>query len=149
MYKRNETTPHKEWDFVVEPYETESVCPGNKPSEWKLKHEYGGDRTAIRLEVFMHVCSALQEQSQKWFGAYTNAHTLDATDPQWLHEDEVDMVKVVLVRFIKSQLDGLSLMNAFAKAAIVLSPKSAKYKAQRIINALEKALAATDGLLSV
>ena len=62
---RNVTTPKKELDFVMDPYgfkhrEREARAQGlrdNKdwqeqdPEEWTPKHEYGGHRTPIRLEV--------------------------------------------------------------------------------------------------
>jgi hypothetical protein len=94
------------------------------PEEWTPKHEYGGNRTPIRLEVFMHALSAKVEaesalagaESATCFGEYKFASSLDKNDPRWLHAKEVDMVKVVLCRFIKSQLTGQSLINAFGEA---------------------------------
>jgi len=142
---RIDTTPEVEWDFVVAPFEPESVCADKRPVEWALKHQYGGKRSPIRLEVFMHVFSALQAASNTWFGNYKNAHQLDDKDPQWLHEDEVDFVDVVLMRFIKSQLDHISLANALTTANIPMDAKHAKGKAERIIKALDKALHETDG----
>ncbi len=51
----------------------------------------------------MHVLSAVSESGVR-FGNYKDAHKLDKNDPRWLHAKEVDMLKVVLCRFIKSQL---------------------------------------------
>ena len=72
----------------------------------------------------MHALSAKEEaqsalagaESATRFGEYKFASSLDKNDPRWLHAKEVDMVKVVLCRFIKSQLTGQSLINAFGEA---------------------------------
>ena len=61
------------------------------------------------------------------------------------------MVKVVLCRFVKSQVDKLSLMNAFKKRPGLAQPTSnrkAKAKAARIATALTKALNERDGSAS-
>ena len=54
---------------------------------------------------------------------------------------QVDKVKLVLCRFVKSQLDGKSLTNAFRKAGGVITPSSlseAAVKADKIVAALSK-----------
>ena len=68
---------------------------------------------------------------------YKKAHTLDKSDPRWLHEKEVDMVKVVLCRFITSQLDAISLRNALVKTC-KMNLRQAGNKADKIANALFK-----------
>jgi hypothetical protein len=122
------------------------------PKDWKPKHEYGGNRTPIRLEVFMHALSATSEdesiekgkdKEQQHYGDYKHAHKLDKSDARWLHAKEVDMVKVVLCRFIKSQLTGLSLINAFRNAQDVKEPpglRKANVMAKNIVKALSKGL---------
>jgi hypothetical protein len=72
----NKTFPAKEWDFVVEPYEKESISRDKPPSEWKPKHEYGGKRIPIRLEVFLHALSAMQMASRILFGDYNEMHQI-------------------------------------------------------------------------
>jgi hypothetical protein len=76
----------------------------------------GGGRTPIRLQVFMHALSSSQvtNGSTLHFGNFKGAHLRPQNDPLWLHEEEIGMVKLVLLRFVKSQLDGTSLANAFA-----------------------------------
>jgi hypothetical protein len=66
------------------------------PKDWKPKHEYGGNRYPIRLEVFMHALSATEEGESGWagtkstrFGEYKFADSLDKKDPRWLHAKEV------------------------------------------------------------
>jgi hypothetical protein len=39
------------------------------PEDWKPKHEFGGNRTPIRLEVFMHALSAKEEVQSALAGA--------------------------------------------------------------------------------
>jgi hypothetical protein len=51
----NITNSSKELDFVVEPFETPEGWQDQDPKDWKPKHEYGGNRIPIRLEVLMHV----------------------------------------------------------------------------------------------
>ena len=111
---KNITNSSKELDFVVEPFETPQGWQDQDPKDWTPKHEYGGKRIPIRLQVFMHVLSVLESGVR--FGDYKGAHKLDKNDPLWLHAKEVDMLKVVLCRFIKSQLTGQSLINAFGEA---------------------------------
>jgi len=125
---KNVTTPKKELDFVMDPFgfkhSDNKDWQEKDPKDWKPKHEFGGKRTPIRLEVFMHALSAKEEaqsalagaESATRFGEYKFASSLDKNDPRWLHAKEVDMVKVVLCRFIKSQLTGQSLINAFGEA---------------------------------
>jgi len=51
----NFTNSSKELDFVMDPYETTEGWQEQDPEDWKLKHEYGGNRIPIRLEVLIHV----------------------------------------------------------------------------------------------
>jgi hypothetical protein len=147
---KNTTTPSKEWDFVYDPFE--SVSNDKPPSEWKLRHEYGGNRFPIRLQVFMHVCSAtpmsqqmgasLLDKDKTFFGDYKKAPDFAETHPRWLHLEEVSMVKVLLLRLIKSQLDGVSLINALDKVKDLsgkFSAEQANIKAFDIVKALDKA----------
>jgi hypothetical protein len=139
----NETTSEKEWYFVFDPFLASSVQADKAPEEWELRFEYGGDRTPIRRQVFMHVLSVNPWKSGGRFGQYKEAHELDQSDPTWLHEKEVDMVKVVLCRVISTQLDGISLTNAFQKTRALQTPKSlenATVKAKKISAALFEGL---------
>ena len=98
------------------------------------------------LQVWMHVLSARSERkSGMRFGNYKDAHTLDKNDPLWLHAKEVDKIKVVLCRFIKSQLTGQALINALDKAKgfnkpPALSLSLADVRAAKIIKAISKGL---------
>ena len=98
------------------------------------------------LQVWMHVLSARSERkSEMRFGNYKDAHTLDKNDPLWLHAKEVDKIKLVLCRFIKSQLTGQALINALDKAKDVnkpppLSGSLADVRAAKIIKAISKGL---------
>jgi Ca2+-binding EF-hand superfamily protein len=141
----NKTTPQKEWDFVYEPFKPESVTKEKPPREWVPKHTYGGNRFPIRLQVFLHALLATSNGIR--FGNYKHAYKLDVKDVQWLHQDEVSMVKVVILRFVKAQLDGVSLINALSKHGIraTLTAEKANIKADRIVGALDKALHETDG----
>jgi Ca2+-binding EF-hand superfamily protein len=146
----HDTFPEKEWDFVVEPFYPGSMSKDRPPSEWKPKHEYGGKRTPIRLEVFLHALSAMQMASGIRFGDYKRAHELPFENPQWLHVAEVSFVKVVLLRLVNSQLGGVSLLNAFDQhAGLRLTGKRrgerANMQARRIVEALSKALHEKDG----
>jgi Ca2+-binding EF-hand superfamily protein len=146
----NKTFPAKEWDFAVEPFEQESISEDKHPSQWKLKHTYGGKRSPIRLQVFLHVLSARQMASGIRFGDYKKAHGLPFKDPRWLHLAEVSFVKVVLLRLVNSQLGGVALCNAFNNhAGLRLTGKSrvarANIQARRIVEALSKALKEKDG----
>ena len=150
----NRTFSRKEWWFVVEPFVMSSVSAHRPPEEWELKFEFGGNRAPVRLEVFLHVLSASRSASARGagpsgrvrFGDYKLAATLDREDPRWLHENEVDMVQVVLCRYIKSQLDAISLTNALAlETTPRLSPPphaqaAAAAKAHKIVSALEQGL---------
>jgi hypothetical protein len=60
------------------------------PRDWKPKHEYGGNRNPIRLEVFMHALSATEEgesgsagtkSAATRFGEYNLADSLDKKGP--------------------------------------------------------------------
>ena len=125
----NRTFARKEWQFVVEPFHPTSVREDKSPKQWDLKHEYGGNRFPIRLEVFLHAVSAtvreesslrvlrVQIKGDTKFGDYKTAHLRDRQDPLWLHREEVDLVEVVMMRFVKAQLRGSSLENAFDKAS--------------------------------
>ena len=147
----NETFPMKEWDFVVEPYKPVSISKDKHPSQWELKHDaYGGKRTPIRLQVFLHALSALQLASGIRFSDYKKAHELPFENPQWLHVAEVNFVKVVLLRLAKSQLGGVALFNAFNKyGGLRLTGKRrverANIQARKIVEALSKALLEKDG----
>ena len=55
------------------------------------------------------------------------------------------MVKVVILRFIRGQLDATSLRAALKKKGIDLSRKKATRKADKIVEALAAYLAKTDG----
>ena len=82
------------------------------------------------------------------FGDYKKANELPVTDARWLHKDEVSMVKVVLLRFVKAQLDGVSLTNALAKHGALRGKyhaEKANIKADRIVEALAKRLGEKDG----
>jgi hypothetical protein len=113
-------------------------------------------------------------KSANRFGEYKLANSLDKNDPRWLHAKEVcvcvythahararahththaytqvNMVKVVLCRFVKSQVTGQSLINSFAEAvkknpkdvqeAPALSLKQADVRAAIIHTALSKGL---------
>ena len=95
----------------------------------------------LMSQVFMHVLSAMSSKktdaSKGRFSDYKKAHLLDKSDPRWLHKKEVDMVKVVLCRFIKSQLDGISLRNAVRKTC-KMNLRQAGNKADKIADALFK-----------
>ena len=84
---KNETTPAVEYDFVVEPFEPETVSEHSPPSAWQPKHKYGGGRTPLRLQVLCHAVGA--RSGQTTFDNYSQADTLDPSDPQWLHKEEV------------------------------------------------------------
>ena len=94
------------------------------------------------LQVWMHVLSARSERkSGMRFGNYKDAHTLDKNDPLWLHAKEVDKIKVVLCRFIKSQLTGQALINALDKdKPPPISDSLADVRAAKIIKAISKGL---------
>ena len=149
---KNVTTPQKEWDFVVEPFDPKSVRADASPAKWKPKHaDYGGNRAPIRLPVFMHATSATcaSEQGVITFGNYKHADGLKDSDELWLHPEEVSMVKVVLLRFVKSQLDGLSLRSAYTNKNIAVEEKkAAEPKADKIVKALSTYLGETDGAAS-
>jgi hypothetical protein len=135
---KNVTNSSKELDFVVDPFDHFEGWQEQDLKDWKPKHQYGGKRIPIRLEVFRHVLSATAgAKIATRFGDYKQAHTLDKSDPRWLHAKEVDMVRVVLCRFIKSQLTGLSLINAVRNAQDVNNPpslKKANIRAEKLSN---------------
>jgi hypothetical protein len=101
----NETNSSKELDFVMDPFEITEGWQEQDPEYWKPKHDYGGNRIPMRLEVYMHVLSASSEvESAMRFGNYKDAHMRDKGDPLWLHAKEVDKIKVVLCRFVSSRM---------------------------------------------
>lgn len=141
---KNESTTAIEWDFVAEPFKPESVSKEAPPSAWEKKHDYGGGRTPLRIQVFSHAVGA--KSGKTIFANFRDAHTLGRSDPQWLHVEEVDAVKVVLLRFVKGQLDAASLRAAYKKKGKNLKTKKlATKKAEKIVEALAAYLAATDG----
>ena len=73
---------------MVAPYEESSVSADKPPSQWKLKHDYGGNRVPIRLQVFLHAAGCVGSDG-KQFGNYKEAATLDPKDDAWLHPHEV------------------------------------------------------------
>jgi hypothetical protein len=146
----NKTFPSKEWDFVVDPFKRESISKDKDPTEWTPKHDYGGKRGPIRIEVFLHGLSAMQTMSGIRFGDYKKTHEIPFEIPQWVHVTEVSFVKVVLLWLVKSQLGGVALFNAFNKnAGLRLTGKSRVEKAniltRRIIETLSKVLHEKDG----
>ena len=142
-----ETTPEKELDFVKEPFEPASVSDKSPPCQWKKKHDYGGGRTPTRLEVFLHATWAFRGDVR--FGhfkcAYEYYYENGKRNPLWLHPEEVSMVKVVLLRFVKSQLDGMSLCAAFKQGGLILEDKEAPLKADKIAQTLGSYFDRTDG----
>jgi Ca2+-binding EF-hand superfamily protein len=153
----NKTFPLKEWEFIYDPFTM--VSKDKPPKWWPLRHQYGGQRSPIRLQVFMHVLSAtpmsekmgaslFDKDKSFFFGDYKKAHELPETDARWLHLHEVSMVKVVLLRHVKAQLDGVSLTNALSKHQVLrgkYTAEKANIKADRIVEALEKGLRKMDG----
>jgi len=141
-----ETTPEKEFSFVKEPFKPESVSENLPPCQWETKHDYGG-RTPIRLQVFLHATWAFWGDVR--FGhfkcAYEYCYENGKRNPLWLHPEEVSMVKVVLLRFVKSQLDGLSLRAAFKQGGLALEDKEASLKADKIAQTLGSYFDRTDG----
>ena len=141
-----ETTPEKEFSFVKEPFKPESVSENLPPCQWETKYDYGG-RTPIRLQVFLHATWAFWGDVR--FGhfkcAYEYCYENGKRNPLWLHPEEVSMVKVVLLRFVKSQLDGLSLRAAFKQGGLALEDKEASLKADKIAQTLGSYFDRTDG----
>ena len=83
----NRTFPAKEFHYVVDPFEHESINEGTSPSKWVPRHEYGGGRFPIRLQVFLHAMAARCDDLA--FGDYKEADKLEKTDGRWLHSEEV------------------------------------------------------------
>ena len=132
---KNVTTPEKEIAFVISPFK--SVSKDSPPEQWEKTHHFGGDREPIRLEVFDHATGARRQDLT--FTDYKNADKREESDPLWLHPAEVDLVKVVLLRFIKGQLDAASLRAAFEKKKGVherIDTKEATAKANKIVKTL-------------
>ena len=141
------TSPLKEWDFVFDPFVPASVNKNTPLNKWIPKHVYGGNRAPIRLRVFLHATSATLMASGIRFGDYKKAHELPETDPQWLHPEEVDLVQVITLRFVKSQLDAVSLINALSKNAAMKGTYKlewARMKVGRIVDALSEGLREKD-----
>ena len=114
------------------------------PSAWEPKHDFGGGRAPLRIEVFSHAVGA--KRGATIFASFRDAHRLDPSDPQWLHEEEVDTVKIVLLRWCSGQLDAAALRAAFkGKGTDFKNKKQATKKADRIVKALAAYLATTDG----
>ena len=160
---RNVTTTAKEWDFVVEPYDPSTVKAEVDPAAWRPKHDnYGGERKPIRLQVFAHACSARDVKASGEtvaYDKYKEAYKLPRDDPRWLHLEEVDMVRVLLLRHAKSQLDGQSLISALDAKKLKLQReetgaeggagvgriKLADAEASTIVSHLSQVLRDTDG----
>ena len=140
------STPLVEWFFVVEPFEWESVCKRLPPSAWKHRYDYGG-RCPLRLKVLLHATCATRAIGNKVlvYGDYKHADALEREHPLWLHADEVSMVKVVLLRFVKSQVDGTSLSAAFQPGKCCIEDKDAAAKADKVAAGLKGYLDKTDG----
>ena len=119
---------------------TASVSKNKSPEEWQPKHAYGGGRKPIRLQVFLHALSvqcplqigAKEESNVVQYGEFKTACRREITDPLWLHEEEVDMVKVILLRLIKSQLDNVSLQRAFSAKSRLIDDAKAHKSANKI-----------------
>jgi hypothetical protein len=146
---KNVTHPSKEWDFVVEPFETASVSRDKSPQDWRPKCPYGGGRKPIRLQVFLHAlsvkCSAHDIGSKEngkdvvQYGDFKTAYQREISDPLWLHDEEVATVKVIILRFIKSQLDSVSLQRAFSAKGLLIKDSKAHKLANTIITVLSTA----------
>ena len=78
----------------MDPFEHESVSEGTSPSKWVPKHEYGGGRWPIRLQVLLHAMAARCDDLA--FGDYKEVDKLEKTDGRWLHAEEVSKVKIFL-----------------------------------------------------
>jgi hypothetical protein len=146
---RNVTCSAREWEYVVEPFVTASIRRDTSPRDWQPKHSYGSGRTPMRLEVFLHAlsvqCSARVGQKEMGkggmhqYGDFKTAAKREMTDPLWLHEEEVALVKLILLRFIKSQLDSVSLRNALKKGGRVMDYANAQRYAEKVIALLSSA----------
>ena len=130
---KNVTMPEKEIAFVVTPFK--SVSKDVPPEKWEKTHDdFGGGREPIRLEVFNHATGA--RRNDLTFVDYKSADKREESDPLWLHPAEVDLVKVVLLRFIKGQLDAASLRAAFKKKGFPIDAKEETAKANKIVETL-------------
>ena len=124
----NETNCIKEWHFVVDPFEDTPGWQDLSPEKWTPRYKYGGNRIPIRLEVFMHAMSASPwDKKEERFGDYKHAHKLDKSDPRWLHEKEVDKVKVVLCRYSLSLARSLAYSLALCSLARLLAQSLSHY----------------------
>lgn len=90
-----------------------------------------------------HTCSG--RSSLIAYGNYKEADRLERSDPLWLHSEEVSMVKVVLLRYVKAQLDSASLRAALDKASMSVDDKNANLMTKRIVEALHRVLGKQDG----
>ena len=72
----------------------------------------------------MHAMSVYPwNKKEERFGDYKHAHKLDKKDPKWLHEKEVDKVKVVLCRYSLSRSLARSLACSLARSiSLTLHP---------------------------
>ena len=61
---KNITNASRELRFVRDPFLRPEGWQAKDPSEWVPAYDYGGNRTPIRLEVFMHVLSAMTDASK-------------------------------------------------------------------------------------
>jgi hypothetical protein len=96
------------------------------------------------------------------FGKYKEADKLPREDPRWLHAKEVMMVRVLVLRHVKSQLDGRSLISALDAKKLKLQReetgaeggagvgrlKLADVEASTIVSHLSQVLRDTDGPVS-
>ena len=137
------TCPATEWDFVVAPFKLESVSKHSPPSAWEPQHDYGGGRVPIRPEVILHAAAA--NRGDLAFGDYKRADDLEPSDGRWLHSEEVDQVRVVLLRFVASQLDVTSLCAVMQNLKRPLNKGVAGARVGKMADALASYLAETDG----
>ena len=81
---RNVTNSSKELDFVMDPFEPSEGWQEQDPEDWKPKHEYGGNRIPIRLQVL----SVSYEEEDT------------CCQPSFLHPVRLDLLRVhpVLIR---------------------------------------------------
>ena len=76
---RNVTNSSKELDFVMDPFEPSEGWQEQDPEDWKPKHEYGGNRIPIRLQV-LSVCHNEEEGT--------------CCQPSFLHPVRLDFMRV-------------------------------------------------------
>lgn len=78
--------------------------PDGPRSKWALRHDYTGDRDPIRLRVFLYAVQATGRNG-KVYADFEAARHLAKNDPMYLTEEEVELVKMVVLRFVKAQID--------------------------------------------